>query len=99
MGAKISKRYSVSYKSQPKVFILALNFPPNGPHKTFGIFQIFSFRFLTIFFPKFQIYYCSPGRNQKPLLSGKQATVEQKKLGVRQKELEIWDSQVVVLHI
>ncbi len=32
MGAKISKRYS--YKSQPKVFKLFLNFLPNGPHKT-----------------------------------------------------------------
>ena len=31
MGAKISKRYS-SYKSQPKVLKLVLNFPPNGPH-------------------------------------------------------------------
>ncbi len=33
MGAKISKRYS-SYKEQPNVFKLVLNFPPNGPHKT-----------------------------------------------------------------
>ncbi len=32
MGAKISKRYS-SYKSQPKVFKLFLNFLPNGPTK------------------------------------------------------------------
>ncbi len=39
MGAKISKRHS--YKSQPKVFKLFLNFLPNGPHKTtFGIFEI-----------------------------------------------------------
>ncbi len=43
MGAKISIRYS-SYKSQPKVLKLVLNFPPNGPHKSmFGIFEILSF--------------------------------------------------------
>ncbi len=43
MGAKISKRYS-SYKSQPNVLKLVLNFPPNGPHKTaMGIFEILSF--------------------------------------------------------
>ncbi len=42
MGAKISKRYF--YKSQPKVYKLVLNFPPNGPHKTtFGIFEILGF--------------------------------------------------------
>ncbi len=40
MGAKISKGYS-SYKSQPKVFKLFLNFLPRGPHKTtLGIFEI-----------------------------------------------------------
>ncbi len=50
MGAKISKQYP-SYKSKPKVFKLPLNFLFNGPHKnTFGIFEISSFRFLTIFF-------------------------------------------------
>ncbi len=49
MGAKISKRYS-SYKSQPKVFELFLNFLPNGPHKTtFGIFEILKFEILTNF--------------------------------------------------
>ncbi len=32
MGVKMSKHYS-SYKSQPEVFKLVLNFPPNGPHK------------------------------------------------------------------
>ena len=58
MGVKISKRYS-SYKSQPKAFKLFLNILPNGPHKTnFGIFEILSFRFLTIFCSrKFQIHY------------------------------------------
>ncbi len=50
MGAKISKRYS-SYKSQPKVFKLFLNFLPNGPHKTsFGIFEILSSDFYQFFF-------------------------------------------------
>ena len=40
MGAKISKRYS-SYKLQPKVFKLVLNFLPDGPHKTmFGIWTV-----------------------------------------------------------
>ncbi len=40
MGAKPSKRY-YSFKSQPKVFKLFLNFLHNGPHKSmFGIFQI-----------------------------------------------------------
>ncbi len=42
MGAKISKRYS-SYKLQPEVLKLVLNFSPNGPHKTtfkrFGNFE------------------------------------------------------------
>ncbi len=58
MGVEISKRYS-SYKSQPKAFKLFLNILPNGPHKTnFGIFEILSFRFLTIFCSrKFQIHY------------------------------------------
>ncbi len=49
-GSEISKRYS-SYKLQPNVLKLVLNYPPNGPHKTtFGIFEILSFWFLTIFF-------------------------------------------------
>ncbi len=49
MGAKISKRYS-SYKSQPKVFKLFLNFLPNGGHKTtFGIFEILKIEILTNF--------------------------------------------------
>ena len=39
MGAKISKRYT-SYKSQPKLVKLFLNFLPNGPHKImFGTFE------------------------------------------------------------
>ena len=43
----------------------------------FGIFEILSFRFLTIFFRKFQIHHCSLWTNQKPQLSGKRAIVEQ----------------------
>ncbi len=31
MGVKISKRQS-SYKTQPRIFKLVLNIPPNGPH-------------------------------------------------------------------
>ena len=48
MRAKLSKRYS-SYKSQPKAFKLFLNFLPNGPHKTSGIFEILKIEILTIF--------------------------------------------------
>ncbi len=49
LGAKISKRYS-SYKSQPKVFKLFLNFLPNGPHKSmFGISEIWKIEILTNF--------------------------------------------------
>ncbi len=49
MGAKISKRYS-SYKSQPEVFKLFLNFRPNGSHNTtFGIFEILKIEILTNF--------------------------------------------------
>ncbi len=52
-GREISKCYS-SYKLQPKVFQLVLNFSPNGPHKsTFVIFEILTmvFRKSTINFP------------------------------------------------
>ncbi len=49
MGVKSSKRYS--YKSQPNLSKLTLNFPPNFSHKTtFEIFEILSFGFLTIYF-------------------------------------------------
>ncbi len=42
MGVKIFKHYS-SYKSQPNIFKLVLNFPLNGTHKTMlGIFVILS---------------------------------------------------------
>ncbi len=45
MGVTISKCDS-SFKSQPKVFKLFPNFPPNCPHKSdFGIFEILSFWF------------------------------------------------------
>ena len=62
-----------------------LNFPPNGPPKnTFVIFEILSFRFLTIVFffffflenSKFAIVAYGEMKNEKPLLSGKGATVE-----------------------
>ncbi len=49
MGAKLPNRYS-SYKWQPKVFKLFLNFLTNGPHKTtFGIFEILKIEMLTNF--------------------------------------------------
>ncbi len=48
IGVKISKWYS--YKSQPNVFRLVLNFPPNKT--TLGIFESLGFRFLTIFIGK-----------------------------------------------
>ncbi len=58
-------------------FKLHLNFIPSDPHKTaFGIFEIVSFRFLTIFVRKFQIHHCTLWRNPKPQLSGKRAIVE-----------------------
>ncbi len=50
MGKKISKRY-FSYKSQPNVLKLFLNFPPNGPHKsTFWYFWNFEFLIFNDFF-------------------------------------------------
>ncbi len=58
----------------------------SGPHKpTFGIFEILSLRFFTIFFRKFQIHHCSLWRNQKPQLSGERVIVEQNgvKFGTR----------------
>ncbi len=49
MGMKISKCYS-TYKLQPKVFKLIMNFPPNGPDKTtFGIWS-FELSIFNIFF-------------------------------------------------
>ncbi len=54
MGAKISEHYS-SYKSQPKVLKLSLNFLANGPHKTaFGIFEILKIEILTNFNEHFE---------------------------------------------
>ncbi len=43
IAAKILKRYS-SYKSQPNVLKLVLNFPPNSPYKnSFRTFEMLSF--------------------------------------------------------
>ncbi len=69
-----------------KSFETCPEFPPNGPHKiTLGIFKILSFRFLTIYFRKFQIHHCSLWWSQKLQLSGKQAIIEQNgvKFGTR----------------
>ena len=50
MGANVSKGYS-SYKLQPKVCKLLLDFIPNGPHKiTFEIIESLKIESLTIFF-------------------------------------------------
>ncbi len=44
LSITILKRYS-SYKSQPKVFKLFLNFLTNGPHKTtLEIFEFLKFK-------------------------------------------------------
>ncbi len=54
MGVNISKRH-FSYKWRAKNFKLFLKSPPppNGPHETtLGIFEIWSFSFLTISFRK-----------------------------------------------
>ena len=48
MGAKISKRSS-SYKSQPKVFKLFLNFLPNGPNNYACDFEILKIEILMNF--------------------------------------------------
>ncbi len=62
MGAKISKR-DFSYKSQPKVLKLVLNFPPNGPHKTIlGFLKVFSF--LTICFENSKITIVAYGETK-----------------------------------
>ncbi len=80
MGPSGSENFSYySYKSQPKVFKLVLNFPPNGPHKTvLRIFEILSFRFLSNnvsnnFFSKISNSPLYPMEKAKPQLSGKRA--------------------------
>ncbi len=77
MGVKISKR-NFSYKSQPNVFNLVLNFPPNGPHKTtFGMFEILSFRFLIFFFENFNFAIVAYEKIKSLNYLGKRAIVEQ----------------------
>ncbi len=49
MGVKSSKRYS-SYKSQPKVLKLFLNFRPDGPQKNTLGFWNFEFSIFNDFF-------------------------------------------------
>ena len=93
MGGKISKCY-FSYKSQPKAFKLFLNFLINGPHKSmFGIFEILSLRFLTIFF--FSKIANSP---LYPIEKSKTSIIW-KRSDHRAKRSEIWDLWVVVQHI
>ena len=88
MGAKISKRYS-SYKPQPNVLKLALNFPPNGPHIiTFGIFEILSVWFLTNFVENSKFTIVAYGEIKK--------TIIWKTSDRRAKRSEISDSWVVI---
>ena len=90
MGVKISKRYS-SYKSQRNVFKLVLNVTPNGPHRmTLRIFQILSFRFVTIFSRKFQIHHC---------MKKSKTSIIWKTPDRRAKRSDILDSWIVTQHI
>ncbi len=85
MGVKISKGYS-SYKSQPKIFELFLNFLPNGSRKTtFGIFEISSLIFLTTFFDNFKFTFVAYGKIKHLKLSGNRAIVKRNrgKIGTR----------------
>ncbi len=85
MGVKISKRYS-SYKSQPNVFKLVLNFLPNGPHKiALGIFQIWGFWILMIFFQTFKLTIVAYGEIKSSIIWTNERFVEQNgaKFGIR----------------
>ena len=86
MGVQISKCYS-SYKSQPNVYKLVLNFPPNGPssQSNIGDFGNFEFAIFNDVCPKF---------SNSPLYS-----IEKPKTSIlwktgnrRAKRSEIWDS-------
>ncbi len=79
----------------PKVFKLFLNFLPNGPHKTFRIFKILSFRFLTIFFfekKNFKFTIVAYGEAKNLIYIWKTSDR-------RAKRSEIWDPWVVNQHI
>ncbi len=90
---KISKRYS-SYKSQPKVLKLVLNFLPNGPHKT-AIVEILSFWLLTFFFPENLKFTIVAYGEKNPLNFLEKRYANDR----RAKRSEIWDSWMVVQHI
>ena len=70
----MSKNYS-SYKSQRKSFQICPEFFPSyGPPKTafnLGLFEILSYRFLTIFPENFKFTIVAYGQIKKPQLSGK----------------------------
>ena len=88
MGAKISKRYP-SYKLQPKVLRLVLNFLQMVLTKQHLGFLNFEFPiFNDFFFQKFQIHHCSLWRNK--------TSIFWKKSDHRAKRSEIWDSRVVI---
>ncbi len=89
---KLSKRYA-SYKSQANVSKLVLNIPPNCPRKsTFGLFDVFSFPFLTIFFENFKFIII-------PTEKAKKNSIIWKKRNHRAKRSEILESRVVVQNI
>ncbi len=84
------KRYC-SYKLQPKILKLVLNFPPNGRSSQILVWDFWNFEFpiFNIFFRKFQIHHCSLWRNQK-------TSIIRKTSDRRAKRSEIWDSWVVL---
>ncbi len=91
MGDKFKK---LILRITGKFLKLVLLFPPNGPHKTtLGIFEILSYRCLTIFLlenSKFPI--AAYGEIKKPLLIWKTSDH-------RAKRSKMWDSWDVVHHI
>ncbi len=83
-GAKISKGWS-SYKLQPKVFKLVMNFPPNSPHKT--TLGYFEFPIFSDFFSKI---LSSPLYPMEKLKTSSIWKISDR----RAKRSEIWDSRV-----
>ncbi len=87
MVLKISKRYS-SYKSQPKVFKLVLNFPPLVLTNCFEDFWNFEFAIFNYYFSKI---------SNSPLYSmgNSKTSIILKTSDHRGKRSEIWGSGVV----
>ncbi len=69
MGAKISKRYSPTNRSQMFSNLNILNYPPNGPHKTtLGTFEILLLIFNDFFFRNFQTHHCNLMEKSRKIL-------------------------------